>query len=200
MPSLRVLALSAVVLAATAPSAPAAVTVGLTGPDGNPSRIGPIGGDYLLLGQSSERDVRRAEGRKPHSNMEVMGLRGVAGRTLTYRFKETRRRTCVHEYGFPTGHRLGDFSSTCRATRTPRGGRVGMTARQAQTAEGGLFVLSPSLGHDCSFADVGLAEMGSAGMWIVLWSTSRNPGGIDSARVRSIDAYAADAVIWSVCM
>lgn len=183
------------------PTARAAVTVGLTGVDGNPSQIGPIHGHYLTLGQSTKRDVRKAEGRKPHSDLPVMGRTGIVGRQVEYRFRETKRRTCRHEYGFLTGHRLGDFESTCRATRTPRGAHVGMNVMQAEAKEGAAFVYSPALGHDCSFAAVGLPEMGSGGIWIVLWANSQNPDSGKTAKVRSIAAHNDDGVIWpAACM
>ena len=185
-------------LAAMASPASGDVTVGAIGPDGNMSRIGPVRGDYLDLARSTVAEVRRAEGRKPNADLPVMGRGGVVGRMLTYRIRESRRRTCRRTYAFPRRRaRLQDFSSTCMATRTPRGTRVGTSAREAEAREKVPAAASPSLGHDCAFADVGVAVRGSGSIWLVLWMDSQDPRAGKTAKVRSIDLLGPDAVTWS---
>ncbi|MGD0273515.1 MAG: hypothetical protein ABSB96_07295 [Gaiellaceae bacterium] len=161
-------------------------------------RIGPIYGHTLHIGRSTANDVRRAEGRKPTTNMGVMGRAGIAGRVLTYRIGKGKS-SCKREYGFSSGNpRLSSFESTCRDTQTATGTRFGMSPRQVQGHQFAFGEYSPALGHDCNVQGSAVAtEYGN--IWLVVWMKGViGTGKLDTPNmVQSIAIYGDNAVFFA---
>ena len=157
-------------------------------------RIGPIYGHTLFIGRSTVRDVRRAEGRPPTTNMGVVGRTGIVGRIRTYRIGKGKS-ACRREYSFSSSSpRLGSFESTCRDTQTATGTRFGMSPRQVMGHQFALGEYSPPLGHDCSFHATAVATNYGSN-WLVVWF--RGGKGIDTPNsVSAIAIYGENAVIW----
>ena len=155
-----------------------------------------VRGHDLEIGASTVAGVRRAEGRKPTSDLPLMGRTGVVGRMLTYEFT-VGKGVCTHEYGFPPGGKqLSQFVSDCPPTRTFNRARVGMNVMKAEALTGVGFRFDGVLGNYTCMLDNPAMVQAGPGALIVAWSNVADASQGGSARITSIGAYGDQAPLW----
>lgn len=135
-------------------------------------RIGPVDGHRFRIGRTTEKQVRRVEGRPDDVAKVVSGSGGIAGRELTYALRNGKRK-CYRVYDFTSkrGKTLQDFRSNCRFLKTRKGTRVGMTFSRAEANEGrkGEYSPPPWASDKCAGIEAYGISVGSGGNWLLVW-------------------------------
>jgi hypothetical protein len=164
-------------------------------------RIGPINGRYLVMGRSTEANVKKAEKRKPDWRGKDMGRGGPVAWHLTYRLRIAgSKTTCTREYDFPfSTHRLSDFESACRYLKTARGIRVGMSAAKAEGLAGQKAEYSPGFGRACMIEGYAITEQRGSN-WLAVWMKQYGDfSTVHYGPAIFIHLYGAHSIWWDTC-
>lgn len=164
-------------------------------------RIGPIDGHRFWIGRTTEKQVRRVEGRPDDVAKVVSGSGGIAGRELTYPLRNGKRK-CYRVYDFTSkrGKTLQDFRSNCRFLKTRKGTRVGMTFSRAEANEGrkGEYSPAPWGGSDkCAGIEAYGISVSSGGNSLLVWLDQKpffDPNPPPYRDVIEIAVYGPDSV------